>query len=589
MRHLPSFHTVFFLVLALGSSFVSLLMLSQPALAANVRTPEWWGNVNPASCDPAHFSGSSSLGQWDGFASCQPQGTLNGVYFTRGGSTYGAAQDEWQCVELAMRYMMLAWGVQPYGADGDEVVENWNNSATGITPVDISNKGTNYKNNTNGQVPSIGDVISFGQWGESDGGHVAIITDVRQLSGTGNYAFTFFDQNDNSNPYHMNQLTMSDWVFTITGLKTPYVNGWLHQANGNMTGYMAGINPPSGDKQVFTVNRSGQVATSWQCSGSNCTGGWANWTVLNPTSGIDFPPTEHLGVVMNQAGTIEVFGTDVNNDFWHMWGQQGSFSSWYKLSGGGASGTASDITAGNYDNSNDIVLWITYTDGHPYYMYSTNGSWSGWSPYSNATFPLGTRYIIGHDNSSVNVLALGADGKIYSNYTPWGSGNGWSSAFAVFGDLYNGVGFATEPATVTRDSSGDEEIFASRSDGTVWHNYEQNGSFQGWMQISSSPQIKTNIAATQTLGQIPEIYARDPSSWVWHNWNNGSPNSYSGWNEFSSGIPFSGDVNVISNGAYYPEIFVTASDGKSYHQWLYTSNGTNYWSGWQSLANGSAG
>ena len=32
---------------------------------------------------------------------------------------------EWQCVELSMRFMYLAYGVSPYGANGKDVVDNY--------------------------------------------------------------------------------------------------------------------------------------------------------------------------------------------------------------------------------------------------------------------------------------------------------------------------------------------------------------------------------------------------------------------------------------------------------------------------------
>lgn len=542
-------------------------------------TPEWWGG-GVSSCDPAHHGGSSSIGMWHGIASCYPRpGNDVWVRFTRGGAGVGTVQPEWECVEMVERYMFLAWGISPYGASGAQIVSRfnyyYNNSsiAPGIQQVNVSS------GNPNHFVPSVGDVLSFGTW-DSAGGHTAIVTDIRPQSGSGNYQFTIFQQNA-SYAYDSTSITMSNWNMQVksnSGYPST-INGWLHQQTGNLSGYIAGINPPSRTKQVFGIDRNGQVSTSWQCWGTGCSGGWANpWHEIN-TGTTKFPLTAHLGVSMNQAGTIEVFATDVNGHFWHMWGQGGSWSGWNSFDGVGSS----DITAADYDNNNDMVLWITGTDGSPYYRYSTNGSWGSWIKYANATFPLGTRYTLGRDPFSINVVAIAGDGKMYSNWTPWGTMN-WQSAFAVFGDLVNGVGFVAEPKSLIRDSSGDEEIIAPRTDGSVWHNWEVNGGWQGWAQISSSPQVKNQIGASLTQGTVPELFARNVNYWVNHNWNTGCANCYSGWNLFSSNIPFSSDPNSISDANNYPEIFVTATNGNVYHQYLYRDGSGNlHWSGWVNL------
>lgn len=529
---------------------------SLPALAANSVTPEWWGG-NITSCDPAHHGGSWSVGQWGGFASCYPRpGTDVFVSFTRGGSGIGTNQPEWECVELVERYMFENWGITPYGANGAQIVSSWNNSIVGVQPIDVSG------GNPSHYVPGIGDVLSFGSRGTT-GGHTAIVTDVRQQSGSGNYQFTIFQQNA-SNAYDSSDITMSNWNMNANGY--PAINGWLRQQNGNIGGFIAGINPPSQTKQVFTVDTRGQVVTSYQQGG-----GWSNWQEIN-TGKTRFPTTAHIGVVLNQSNGIEIFATDVNGNFWHSWGQTNSWPGWYQLDGQGSS----DMTVANYDNNQDMVLWITGNDNSPYYRYSTNGSWGSWIKYANAQFPLGTRYILGRDSSSINVFALGGDGKIYGNYTPWGQEN-WQGAFFVFGNF--GAGFSSDASTAWADNNGDEEVVAPQNDGTVWHDYESGGSWQGWAQISNSPKMRDSIAAIQTTTRTPEYYSKDVNNNVWHNWNTGCGNCYSGWNPFSAGIPFSSDPNAVDSSSDNPEIFITASDGKTYHQWLNSGS----WSGWQYL------
>ena len=76
-----------------------------------------------ATCDPANYPGSHPLGaHWHGLVACGPGPT-------QGGSDHSVAffpgawgEFEWECVELSMRWMYLAWGVNPYPANGWDVV-----------------------------------------------------------------------------------------------------------------------------------------------------------------------------------------------------------------------------------------------------------------------------------------------------------------------------------------------------------------------------------------------------------------------------------------------------------------------------------
>src|SRR5271157_4148256 len=101
-----------------------------PQVAAGphaVSTPAWWRG---GTCDPENAPGSHPLGaSWDGLVACGPGPTQGGTdhlvdYFPGAWGEF-----EWECVELSMRWMYLAWGVNPYPADGWDVVRNYNLSA----------------------------------------------------------------------------------------------------------------------------------------------------------------------------------------------------------------------------------------------------------------------------------------------------------------------------------------------------------------------------------------------------------------------------------------------------------------------------
>ena len=83
--------------------------------------PSWWSG----DCDSGNHPGSYRLGGVvAGVPACGPRPILGAADFPVQffpGSTY---INEWECVELSMRYMYLAYGIPPYLADGWSVVQN---------------------------------------------------------------------------------------------------------------------------------------------------------------------------------------------------------------------------------------------------------------------------------------------------------------------------------------------------------------------------------------------------------------------------------------------------------------------------------
>ena len=93
------------------------------------------------------YPGSHPLGaSWHGLVACGPGPTQGGsdhlVSFFPG--AWGEL--EWECVELSMRWMYLAWGVNPYPADGWDVVRNYGAHQSAVQPdgpqLDVVSNGT---------------------------------------------------------------------------------------------------------------------------------------------------------------------------------------------------------------------------------------------------------------------------------------------------------------------------------------------------------------------------------------------------------------------------------------------------------------
>ncbi len=121
---------------------------------------------------------------------------------------------EWQCVELSMRFLHLAYGIAPYQANGNQVVPNYN----GDILVKINN-GTPRK------VPQPDDVISSGP--ETTYGHTAVVIESN-VDSTGNGSITVLEQNSSETGIRPHQVVNWEVLSTYT------VIGWLHDPSNDV-------------------------------------------------------------------------------------------------------------------------------------------------------------------------------------------------------------------------------------------------------------------------------------------------------------------------------------------------------------------
>jgi hypothetical protein len=125
---------------------------------------------------------------------------------------------EWQCVELSMRFMYLAYGVSPYGANGGDVVNNY-------VPADGGGlvKVTNGTPNT---PPTPGDVIAFGATTTSTLGHTGVVESVN-VDTTGNGSIRILSQNDTTDGWRT--IAVANWSVNGPAGGLGAVSGWLHK------------------------------------------------------------------------------------------------------------------------------------------------------------------------------------------------------------------------------------------------------------------------------------------------------------------------------------------------------------------------
>jgi hypothetical protein len=177
--------------------------------------PAWWDGP----CDVADNSISYPLAaDFDGLQACGPGSDQSGddddVQFFPG--ALGVL--EWQCVELSMRWMYMAWGVAPYGANGNSVVANYPNGTPGYPPLTIIGNGTK------GEAPQPGDVLSIDDADEF--GHTEVVTSST-VDASGNGTATAMTENDGAGSNGWSSLTINDW-FVSDGSPDDTVLAWLH-------------------------------------------------------------------------------------------------------------------------------------------------------------------------------------------------------------------------------------------------------------------------------------------------------------------------------------------------------------------------
>jgi hypothetical protein len=190
-----------------------------PGPTDTLAAPSWWSG----SCDSGNYAGAHPLGaSYRGVEVCGPRPGADGganrmVRFFSG--AWGEL--EWQCVELSMRYMYLAYGVHPYGANGLDVVANYT-AADGGGLVKIAN-------GTVGTPPQPGDVLSFGPTATSPLGHTGVV--VTTLAGAnGNGTIHMLSQNDSADGWR--NVSMTNWTVDGASAGLGAVTAWLHKPGG---------------------------------------------------------------------------------------------------------------------------------------------------------------------------------------------------------------------------------------------------------------------------------------------------------------------------------------------------------------------
>ena len=195
------------------------------ATATNVGAPSWW----VGDCDATRWGPLAKKAGWTGVGShrlgaaylgvpvCGPRPAVDGSPNVQWGRA-GWGEAEWQCVEVAQRFMAQVYGTVAYGANGSQVVNNYRTSYGGnLVRID---------NGTVGKAPTPGDIVSF-TTPNNPFGHVIVIA-TSSVDGNGNGSVTALSQNDTANGWRT--FAVTGWKLAGFGSLTPYA--WLHDPAG---------------------------------------------------------------------------------------------------------------------------------------------------------------------------------------------------------------------------------------------------------------------------------------------------------------------------------------------------------------------
>jgi formylglycine-generating enzyme required for sulfatase activity len=202
---------------------------------SSLPTPSWWiGNCNNTNYYSKTGVNSFRLGTtFEGLIACGPRpwtypwgSSVNPgpvVNFFPGAH----GQYEWQCVELAMRYLYQKFNIHPYPGSGKDVVNNMPAQYIGTVFERVYNGIPN-------KAPGPGDVISGG--GTTSAGHVAVVTSSN-IDTNGNGLIGIIEQNWSQSGFR--SIPINNWRINDSML----VTGWLRA--------IGGPSPPSPGEMLF--------------------------------------------------------------------------------------------------------------------------------------------------------------------------------------------------------------------------------------------------------------------------------------------------------------------------------------------------
>lgn len=332
---------------------------------SNLPYPYWW---NGTACDTTKVKTSTPLAYYRGMPACGPTGLpakrSDEVRFTnQNKQPVGVAQYEWQCVELVMRYLYLAYQVVPYPAPGGkDVVKDFPLAKYPGLMQQVNNDG---KSQT---APQIGDVLSYSDNDPNNtAGHTSIVTG-NSVNSSGNGTISVIQQNSSKATAN---LAVTKWViqpFTYNGKYKMQVTGWLHVlASSPVHGYLNGVATISAN-DVWAVgfnstNSSTQTLIE-QWNGSNWVvisspNAGSNNSELYAVTALSASDIWSVGDYYDSQGNSYTLIEQWNGTSWNIVQSPTPSGSLIQLDGVAAVSTNDVWAIGNYETSNNTYQSFT--------------------------------------------------------------------------------------------------------------------------------------------------------------------------------------------------------------------------------------
>ncbi len=518
------------LIAALASGLLAVdLAHSSPPATADVGAPSWWSG----DCDAPNWNARAAGAGWSGAGAhrlgasylgvpvCGPRPGADGapdVLWLRPG--WGHL--EWECTELAFRFMNQVYGVTPYGANGGTVVRNYT-PAMGGGLVTIANGSP-------AQPPRPGDIISFDST-VGGVGHVGVIAETT-VDAVGNGAVRMLSQNDTTDGWRV--LTVSSWHVQPFGNHVAY--GWLHRPGPQdppappvpPTGTGRSLNDTAGigSSPTSVARRSDGRLEQWGVNtsiagGSNIfrraqTSPGGPWTGWEPVEGY----LTSVSVGTNADGRLEVWGTNSqiaggSNVFRRTeTSPGGSWTGWEPVEGyltGLSLATNADgrlelggVNTRIPDNGSNIFGRAQTSPG---------GEWSGWQPVAGYLTSIAT--VANADGRleswGVNTLLPDSSANIFSRAqtSPGGEWAGW-----------HGVPGYLTTLSVTANADGRLELLGANTHlpDQAWNIFSRAQTSPGgeWTWWQGVPGYLTSVSlVTNADGRLEAIGSNAHLAWGW--------------------------------------------------------------------------
>ncbi|HVY47416.1 MAG TPA: GH25 family lysozyme [Minicystis sp.] len=365
-------------------------------------------------------------------------------------------------------------------------------------------------------------------WQYSDSGHVSGIPDTVDLD---KFNGTLED--------------LKAWAGSSGGSSGGKPTGFS-DLNGDVAGGLAVARNADGRLEVFGVDASGDVTTTFQTAPNS---GWSGWYSLG-ASNLAGTPT----VGTNADGRLEVFARSNDKNLYHAWqdAPNGSIGDWAKMP---AYVTSDPVVGRNKDGR--LELFVPGTDGFLYHTWqkTPNGGWSDFAAMGNVEGGgLITPAVVTDHAGNLAVVARGkSDEATYIMREK--TGGGWTSWTSLGGK-------ATDTPALAVNADGRLEVFVKGTDGALWHKWEATpgGAWSGWSSLGGG--VSSPAVAADSNGKLT-VFVRGNNNALYR-----IAQTSSGWTGWTGmGGDFAGAPAPSNDKDKRVEVFVRGTDGSVGHVW----------------------